>query len=96
MALTYNTLSRVEQIAGGKLLYTTGDSAWCSVGDLEGWDGIYIYICMYVHTNMADSFLRNQHIIKQLHSNKKGMLLSLCQSFMFQIFPPYLGLLLTF
>ena len=38
------TLSCVKQIASGKLLYSTGSSAWCSVmtlrGEMEGgWEG---------------------------------------------------------
>ena len=28
----------VEQITGGKLLYNTKSSTWCSVTTLEGWD----------------------------------------------------------
>ena len=31
-------ISKIE--ANGKLLYNTGDSIWCSVDNLEEWDGV--------------------------------------------------------
>jgi len=49
----------MHKIVSGELLYSTGSSAQCSAGGLEGWEGLgvgrkvqegrdtYIYVCIY-------------------------------------------------
>ena len=59
----WHTLPCVKQLASGKLLYSTGSSAWCSMVTQMGWDGggmgrdfqrerIYICVCVCIYIQL--------------------------------------------